>query len=92
MPKATDANQAEIVDALRSVGATVHSLHAVGFGCPDLLVGFRGDNWLMEIKDGAKPPSRRKLTPIQVEWHRGWNGQVDIVNSIDEALTLIGVI
>ena len=35
----TDANQAEIVAALRGVGASVQPLHAVGQGCPDLLVG-----------------------------------------------------
>jgi hypothetical protein len=34
-----DANQPQIVEALRKAGATVHSLAAVGNGIPDLLVG-----------------------------------------------------
>ena len=57
-----DANQTEIVKALRQVGASVQSLASTGKGCPDLLVGFRGVNWLLEIKDGQKVKSARKLT------------------------------
>jgi len=34
----TDANQSEIVAGLRAIGATVQPLHAVGKGCPDLMV------------------------------------------------------
>lgn len=34
-----DKNQPEIVEALRAEGAVVQHLHAVGVGCPDLLVG-----------------------------------------------------
>jgi hypothetical protein len=85
-----DANQSEIVAALRRVGATVQQLHTVGKGCPDLAVGWRGQTFLIEVKDGNKPPSARKLTEDQVEWHGGWKGQVAVVNSVDEALAAIG--
>ena len=87
-----DANQTQIVSALRSVGASVELLSAVGKGCPDLLVGYRGMNLLMEVKDGKKPPSERKLTSDQIVWHREWKGVVTVVNSVDEALFAIGVI
>ena len=86
-----DANQSEIVAAFRKAGATVQPLHAVGLGCPDLLVGFRGVNYAIEVKDGAKPPSARKLTPDQVSWHDTWRGQVAVVKSIEEALALLGI-
>ena len=86
-----DDNQAEIVAGLRRVGATVQPLHAVGFGCPDILVGFRGTNKLMEIKDGSKPPSKRKLTPDQVKWHKIWRGQVAVVNDLAEALRVLTI-
>lgn len=89
---AVDRNQAEIVKALRGVGATVQILSAVGKGCPDLLVGFRGRNSLIEVKDFAKPPSKRTLTPDQVEWHAGWKGQVAKVETVDAALAVIGAI
>ena len=86
-----DRNQGEIVDALRKVGATVQSLAAVGGGVPDLLVGFRRQTYLLEVKDGQKPPSQRELTPDQVQWHCAWGGGACVVvNSVDEALTAIG--
>ena len=81
-----DANHVEIVAALRKAGATVVDLGAVGHGVPDLLIGHRGKTMLMEIKDGNKPPSARKLTPDEAAWHESWRGQVAIVESVDEAI------
>ena len=85
----TDRNQIEIVDALRQIGASVQSLAATGKGCPDLLVGYRGINYLMEIKDGDKVPSARKLTIDQEHWHSVWHGSVHIVKSLNEALKIL---
>lgn len=90
MAKRVDANQAEIVDALRRVGASVTPLHDVGGGFPDLAVGFRGVNFLLEVKDGKKAASARKLTPDERVWHTTWAGQKAVVESIDEALRAIG--
>jgi Holliday junction resolvase len=83
--KRVDDNQSKIVKALRDLGATVQHLHAVGKGCPDIVVGFKGKNLLLEIKDGDK----KVLTPDQVNWHKLWKGQVNVVTSIDDAKTLI---
>lgn len=83
----TDANQAEIVAAMRKVGASVSSLSAVGVGVPDLLVGWRGRTILVEVKDGTKSASRRVLTPDQESWHREWKGgPVAIVDSVEAAM------
>lgn len=81
-----DTNQAEIVAALREVGASVQPLHQVGGGCPDLLCGIAGHNVLIEVKsdDGM-------LTPEQVVWHTSWAGQVAVCRSIDEALIAVGL-
>lgn len=87
-----DDNHKEIVSAYRSVGASVLDLSSVGQGCPDLLVGFRGVNYLVEIKDGSKPPSRRKLTDDQVKFFDTWLGQRIVIKSITEALEAIGAI
>jgi len=88
-----DANQTEIVDALRTVGASVHSLAAVGGGIPDLLVGFRRVTYLLEVKDGKKKPSARELTPDQVRFHADWfGGACVVVNSVPEALAAVGAI
>lgn len=90
--KRTDANQLDIVLALRQVGASVQPLHMVGQGCPDLLVGVRGINLVLEIKDGTKPPSAQRLTPDEANWHALWRGQLLIVRSIKEALAAVGAI
>ncbi|WP_225783350.1 hypothetical protein [Xenophilus sp. Marseille-Q4582] len=87
-----DANQPAVVAALRKAGATVQSLAAAGDGVPDLLVAFRSDLFLLEVKDGSKPPSARALTPDQVRWHAAWGAPVHVVNSVDEALQAIGAI
>lgn len=79
-----DENQYDIVSALRSAGAMVEHLHNVGGGCPDLLVGFRGRNYLLEIKTG-----RGKLSRIQKDWYLLWKGQVVVVRDSIEALSVI---
>ena len=84
-----DANQPDIVQTFRDLGATVQHLHTVGMGCPDIIVGFRGVNYLVEIKDGSKPPSGQKLTPPEQYFFDHWNGQVCIVNSPDAAANLL---
>lgn len=82
-----DENQTRIVAALRAVGASVTSLAAVGKGCPDLLIGYRGVNYLLEIKI-----PRGKLTIAQVVWHEQWAGRAGIARDPREALEFIGAI
>lgn len=86
-----DRNQSEIVTMLRTVGCTVQLLHTVGQGCPDLLVGYRGVNLLLEVKDGELPPSGRKLTEPEADWHRDWRGQVITVCNVREAMEAVGI-
>lgn len=89
----TDRNHEEIVEALRAAGASVQSLAAVGQGVPDLLVGFRSQTILMEIKDGSKPPSKRLLTEEQIRWHGAWRGgPLAVVDGVDAALRALGVL
>ena len=85
-----DENQPDIVKGLRKIGASVQPLHAVGAGCPDLLVGYQGQNYLIEIKNPEKPKYDRRLTPDQAEWHGGWEGQKAVCETIDECLVAIG--
>ena len=86
-----DENQRELVKAMRRLGVSVQLLHAVGQGCPDVLVGWKGRNLLLEVKDGSKVPSARKLTEAQEEWHRAWRGQVAVVSSLDEVIDVLGL-
>lgn len=84
-----DANQKQIVAALRQAGCSVQSLAPVGKGCPDLVVGRDGRNFLIEVKDGAKVPSARKLTEDEKRWQEQWQGQVCVVEDVDQALQLV---
>lgn len=80
-----DTNQPDIVDALRAVGATVQHLHMVGGGCPDLLVGFRMQNYLLEVKT-----ERGSMNQQQWDWATTWRGGgVHIVRSVEDALGVI---
>ena len=86
-----DANQKEIVDALRKVGASVVSLSQIGDGCPDLLVGYRGRTLLLEVKDGTAAPSKRLLTADEITFQTHWCGaNISNVGSVEEALKAIG--
>lgn len=95
-----DANQKGIDKALRSVGASVVSLGAVGGGCPDRLVGYKGQTFLIETKNREREKSqsiasRANLmrTPDQTKFHAAWQGQpVAIAYSPDDALRIIGAI
>jgi len=76
--------------ALRAIGAEVTSLHAVGNGVPDLLVSFRGQWFLIEVKDGKKAASDRALTPEQKKWISKQNAPVSVVETVEAALKTIG--
>lgn len=80
-----DANQAEIVKALRQVGAYVWIV-----GLPvDLLVGYKGHTFLMEIKTNSK----KRLTDLQSDFFLHWTGgTVCRIDSVESALRMIGVV
>jgi hypothetical protein len=82
-----DSTQAPIVAALRKVGASVKIISIVGRGW-DLLVGFRGRDFKLEVK-GPKTP----VTDEQLELHRTWRGAPTyVVRTPLEALQAIGAV
>lgn len=91
-----DANHRDIVEGLRDAGCSVLDLSQLGHGVPDILVGSRGTNYLLEIKslnerlkmsDGAA----RSLVRQQA-WFTMWRGgEVRVVTSLSEALNAVGV-
>lgn len=91
----TDQNHVEIVRALLSCGCSVQSLASVGLGCPDLLVGCGGVNYLIEIKGDPsvthRPAGAAGLTDDQKKFHRFWNGQVATVETVEQALSAVGI-
>ncbi len=87
-----DTNHNSIGDALLRAGASVWDTSGVGSGFPDIVVGFRGNTFLLEVKDGAKPLSQRKLTTDETAFHMSWRGKCAIVNNEMEALKAIGAV
>lgn len=85
----TDGNHGLIADAFKAAGCAVESLHDVGRGVPDLLVSVPGRTFVVEIKDPAQPPSKRRLTPDEKRWHEAWKDRVHIVETVEQALTLV---
>jgi Holliday junction resolvase len=80
-----DENQPDIVKHLRTLGMSVCLLHTVGQGVPDICVGYRGINVLLEIKDSKQPKCKQKLTTDEADWHLDWRGQVATVKDKEEA-------
>ena len=80
-----DNNQKEIVEALRKIGASVQILSSVGSGCPDILVGFRGNNYLFEIKSSEK----EKLTEDENTFFLNWCGTVDTIYNMEQVLFVL---
>ena len=74
-----DDSEREVIDTLEAGGATVQQLS--GEDVPDLLVGLRGVNFLIEVKTG-----NAKLKPGQAKWHEGWGGaKVEVVRNAAQA-------
>lgn len=77
-----DANEAEIVAALKAAGCTVVHLDDPA----DLLVGRNGVNYLIEVKN---PATKGKMRKSQVEFAESWGGQYAVVESVEQALEAI---
>lgn len=78
-----DSNESAIIEALRTAGCTVTPLSIKG--CPDLLVGIDGVNYLVEVKNG-----KNDLTDDQIKFFETWEGQCAVVRTVEEALKVIG--
>ena len=95
-PRKRDGNEREIVAALRAAGASVS--HLSDAGVPDLLVGYLGETYLLEVKETGQGQNKRRamggegdLTPSQVKWWSTWIGRpAVVVRTVDEALAAIG--
>ena len=84
----TDANKTQVVSALEAVGCTVCDLQR-----PVDLMVWSPFVWriiLIELKDGAKSPSRRRHTSAQARFIEEWPGKVYTCKDIDEALQAVG--
>ena len=83
--KRVDQNQDQIVVALRAAGANVWIISLP----VDLLVGYKGHTFLVEIKTDAK----KRLTALQQDFFESWGGStLARIDSPDAALRMIRVL
>lgn len=91
----TDRNQTEIVDFFKKMGVSVVVTSSVGHGFTDLVLGYSGLTVLCEVKDGEKPPSKRRLTPAQKQFFYGYEGSggfkgaKTVVENLEQAHALV---
>lgn len=84
-----DANQKEIVSFLRRIGAEVFDTSSIGGGFPDLVVCFRGQNLLAEVKNPKTYHGKAGLSKNQKEFASRWlGGPVHVVKTSEDALKM----
>lgn len=79
-----DKNQPEILRCLKKAGISYKPVHQIKGFC-DIIVGFKGENYLFEIKLNKKA----KLTIDEQKFHDNWKGSIYIVTSFNEILDVI---
>lgn len=68
-------------------------LDVAGIPCGfDLIVGYKTQAILVEVKDGEKPPSAQKLTENEALAHLRWRGPKAIVKNNDEAAAVANLL
>jgi hypothetical protein len=67
------------------MGCFVFSLHAVGRGCPDLLVSYRRRWWVIEVKNGDR--LGWKLTDAQKKFRALADASIPVLTSVTDAVT-----
>lgn len=67
--KRVDQNHAAIREAARQAGWRVEDTSDIGHGFPDQIWEKPDRIVWVEVKDGSKPPSARKLTPKEAALH-----------------------
>lgn len=88
-----DDNHNEVVSAFRRLGGVVTSTTCVKQFC-DMVVAYNGHWILIEVKDGKKPPSQRKLTEREQRYHDDVSKvgcMVHIVESVEDVIKLIEI-
>ncbi len=84
-----DDNQVKVAEAFRRLRWSYKHTHTIGKGFPDGIAGYNGVNYLIEIKDGSKVKSQRKLTEDEQKFHDEWKGQVVIIESVDDVIRFV---
>lgn len=83
-----DDNHPEIVSAFKKLGCSVLDIHSLK-NCGDLLISRNLKSAIVEVKDGSKPPSARKLTSGEEKFRKGWQGLYFVVEDVSDVIALV---
>ena len=83
-----DSNHAEIVAHFRDNGFSVLSVAQLKNAC-DIFISKDLKTAAIEIKDGYKPPSKRRLTAGERKFKSEWQGEYFVVESIEQSNKII---
>jgi len=93
----TDENQQEIIDQLKSLPYRLSMIatHQLGGGFPDLVIGYKGRNLLVEIKNPEWATRTELVDPFEMltedeeSFLMQWEGEYIIAFDIDPILDWI---
>ena len=82
-----DDNHKEISLTFERLGWSVLDIYQIP-NCADIIVGKWNHSIVIEIKDGSKPPSKRKLTQGEISFRDRWRGDYRIVTCIQDVIDI----
>lgn len=82
-----DANHTQIVNLFKKLGWSVLDIAQLK-NCCDIFVSKRHTTIAIEIKDGEKTPSQRKLTPGELKFKDEWMGLYEIVICEEDVINI----
>lgn len=80
-----DANHGVIREAYKAHGFSVLDIYQLK-ECADIVVAKYGICDVVEVKDGRKVPSKRRLTEGEIKFHQSWNAKVWVVESVEDVM------
>lgn len=83
-----DANHNAVASEFERLGCSFIDLSGTPCGF-DGAAGYGGLSIMVEIKDGEKPPSARKLTPNEEKVHARWTGGKRLVMNMDDVAATV---
>lgn len=82
-----DDNHQEIIKEFKRLGWSVFNVSQLK-NCCDLVVAKELYTVAVEVKDGLKPPSARKLSVGEIKFRDNWNGAYMVVLSKEDVQLL----
>ena len=86
MTHRADTNQFEIIGYIQTIPGVSYKITSQTDNFVDLVVGWRGVNYLWEIKT-----LKGKLSKSQKQFHQSWSGTITVIRTIDDVNRALGI-